>query len=200
MMGRHPFTATRLRLALSSSLFVIAILTGISLYFIYGKLHDVSTDVSHAVVDASASQDNIQTLQKIQSELADKKDVIDRASSIVADSKSYQYQNQILNDLNDYAGRAGITLTNIDFTSGDATGTTGSGAKPAADSSAPAGVKSTSVSVAIQNPVPYDNLLRFIKSIEDNLTKMQISKIGLSKGTSGSNVSSEILTIQVYIR
>ena len=44
------------------------------------------------------------------------------------------------------------------------------------------------------------SMLRFVKSIEQNLTKMQISKIGLSKDANSNNVTSDVLTIEVYIR
>lgn len=196
-MGGRSFTAVSLRLALSFSLVAISLLTSIALYFIYGGLQSVATDVSHVVVDSSVSQTNIQTLQKVQQELADEKDVIARAGDIVADSKSYQYQNQILNDLNNYAGKAGISITNVNF---DAAGDTGTTPPAKGAPTAPAGLKSTSVSITLQNPVPYDSMLRFIRSIEQNLTKMQISRVALAKGTSGNTVTSEALTIQVYIK
>lgn len=181
---------------LSLSLVAIALLNSVALYFIYGSLQSVATDVSHAVVDSSASQNNIQTLQQIKRELADKEDIIARAGDIVADSQSYQYQNQILNDLNGYASRAGIHITNIDFSATPSTTTPPATGTPVA----PAGVKSTSVSVTLANPVRYNSMLRFIHSIEENLTKMQISKVSLSKGSTGNTVTSETLTIQVYIK
>jgi hypothetical protein len=163
-------------------------------------MHDAAIDVSHVVVDADASQSNIQTLQKIQKELASQKDVIARAGDIVADSQSYQYQNQIIGDLNDYARKAGINITNIDFVAAAPTTAPSAGATTTPTVIAPAGVKSTSVSITLQNPVPYDSMLHFIYSIEQNLTKMQISKVGLAKGSTGSAVASEVLTIQVYIK
>lgn len=199
MMQKYPLTAVRLRLILSLSLFVIALITSAVMYFVYNRLYEVAIDVSHAVADSHASQDNIQTLQKVQKELEKNKDVIARAGNIVADSQSYQYQNQIISDLNTFAGNAGIGITNIDFAGGNPTG--GPATTPKTNGPvAPTGVKSTSVSVTLQNPVPYDSLLRFIRSIEQNLTKMQISKVSLAKGPSGSDVTSEVLTIQVYVR
>lgn len=199
-MKSSKLTATGLRLILSVSLFLIAAL-GITL-FIYAKsrLQSVAIDVSHTVVDADASQNNLQTLQKIQRELAVDKAVIDRASSIVADSQSYQYQDQIISDLKAYASQAGITITNLDFTAGTPTAT-GGAAKPVLGAApTPAGVKSTSVAVTLANPVDYNHLLTFVRSIEQNLTKMQISKVGLSKGANGDEVGSDVLTIEVYIK
>jgi hypothetical protein len=197
-MKQHSLTATKLRVMLSLSIFFLALLTSVILYFAQDMLDTYATEVSHTVVDANASQNNVQTLQKIQRELETEKAAVERASSIVAESQSYQYQDQILTDLNDYASRAGITISNFDF-SANAPAASGSTPAVVPATPVPSGVKSTSVSVTLANPVVYNNLLRFIKSIEQNLTKMQISKVSLAKG-SGNDISSEMLTIEVYIR
>jgi len=203
MIKGRTLSATTLRLILAIALFGIAVIAGVAIDFIIKNgLRPFAVDVSHVVIDASASQNNIQNLQKIQKELADQKDAIDRASSIVAESRSYEYQDQIITDLNDYATKAGISITNIDFSAVAAT--TQPTASPtttpkAPTTSAPTGVKTLPISVTIKNPVVYDNLLHFIKSVEQNLTKMQISKISLAKGT-GGDISSEVLTVEVYVR
>jgi TolA-binding protein len=193
-MARRSLTATGLRLTLSITLLSIAIIASVTIHFLNEGLKTFATEVSHTSADARASEDTIQTLKKIEQELDANREVIERARSIVADSQSYQYQDQIITDLNDYANRAGIGITNIDFSTAEvAPGT------PGAAPVAPAGVKTTSVSITLKNPVDYNSLLRFIKSIEQNLTKMQISRVGLAKDT-GNNVSSEALAIEVYIR
>ncbi len=197
-------TATSLRLILSISLFMIAAVGVISFIYVQGQLHAVAVDTSHIVVDANASQDNLQTLQKIQKILAADKDVISRTNSIVADSQSYQYQDQIIGDLNGYATKAGISITNIDFSAVAAVAAPAAAAPAAGGANSPAaaptGVKSTSVTVTISNPVSYNNLLVFIRSVEQNLTKMQISRVGLSKGTNSSTVTSDALAVEVYIK
>lgn len=195
-------TATKLRLILVVSLFVIASAEAVIFTFAYGQLKQTATDVSHVVVDASASENNLTTLEKIEKILASEKNVIDRASSIVADSQSYQYQDQIITDLNNYANKNSVTITNVDFSASQtATAAPGQAAAPAPATAAPAGLKSTSVTVTLKTPVDYNNLLKFIEAVEQNLTKMQISKVGLSKGAStGNDVTSDALTIEVYIR
>ena len=205
-MKRKPFTAARLRLILSVSLFAIPLIAGGIFYYIYGQLQNVAVNVSHTVVDAQSRQSSIQTLQEIQTELNNNKDIIAKANSIVADSQSYQYQDQILNDIKGYADKAGITITNVDFsntsTTGGSTGTAPrSGTQQTPTVATPSGVKTVSVSITMQNPIGYDNFLQFLRSIEDNLTKMQVQKISLSKGTgSGDSVASDVLTLQVYVR
>jgi len=196
-MRKLQLTPTNLRIMLSISMFLIIVVAGILASISYTGLRDVAQDVSHTSLDASAGQDNIRALQQIQEKLEQDKDIVERANSIVAESKSYQYQDQILADLNDYAARAGVGITNIDFS---ATTTTDPGTQPATPAlPVPAGVKSTSVSVTLKNPVDYNALLRFLNSIEQNLTKMQISRVNLASSDDGS-ISTEALTIEVYIR
>lgn len=196
-------TATKLRLILSCSLVLIAALLAGVFVFFYGQLRDAATDTNHTVVDAAASQNNIATLDKIEDFLKENSQVVERARSIVADSQSYQYQDQIITDLNDFAGRNGVTITNVDFTgtTPPATTTTPSTTAPTPSQPTTGGIKSTSATITIKTPVNYDNLLRFLESIERNLTKMQISKVSLSRGSAeGNDIVSDALTIEVYIR
>lgn len=201
-MKKFVITATSLRLVLSISLFVVAGL-GVALFSLaYSSLKNVAVDVSHSVADANASRDNLQNLQKLKRDLASKEEVVKRAESIVAESRSYEYQNQIINDLNDYAARAGLNITTIDFTNSQDGSTTPAtpGVTPAAPSTTINGVKSTFVSITLKNPVDYASVLRFLKSIEQNLTKMQVANVGLSKDQDSSGISSNVLNIEVYIK
>jgi len=199
---KRQLTATALRLILTTSLFATAGI-GIAVFSIADKtLKDTAVATSHSVADASASQNNLQNLQKLQQDLINKKDVVTRAESIVAESRSYEYQNQIINDLNDYAARAKLSITNITFNAAAAAGGAATTpATPAPSTTIVNGVKSTSVSITLKNPVDYISMLKFIKSIEQNLTKMQISNIALSQSTDGQpGISSDTLNIEVYIK
>lgn len=191
-------SATKLRLILSLSLFFTIILGGVGFSIIHSTLDSFAVDVSHKVADAGASRDNVQSLQKIQQTLTNRQAVIQKVDNIVAESKSYQYQDQIITDLNNYASRAGVSITNINFTDSQATAPAGS--TPAPATPAPSGVKSSSATITLANPVDYLKILRFITYIEQNLTKMQISKINLSKDTSGKGVTSEAFAIEVYVK
>jgi hypothetical protein len=200
-MKSRTLTASGFRTILIIGLFIVASF-GTALFWLTDDyLRSYAVEVNHTSVDASASQNNVQTLQKIQQDLATKKDIVDRASGIVAGSKSYQYQDQIIKDLNDYAAKSGLTITNLDFSATAPTGGTTQTKTPAA-AVAPtiSGVKSVSVNVTLKNPMSYNNILKFIQSIEQNLTKMQISKIGLTKDPATGGVTSEVFTLEVYTR
>lgn len=191
--------ASSLRLILTTLLFLIVILAFIGFSFWTNILRKDAIETSKKQAEAIASQSDVLTLQRVQTELNQNKAIVERTRSIVADSQSYQYQDQIIKDITDYATRAGIGIANIDFSAASIAAPTSTGQPVQPSSGVPTGVKSSSVSVAIKNPVDYTALLRFIHSIEQNLTKMQISSIGISKETSG-NVTSDALTIEVFVR
>ena len=206
-MKSTPMTATRLRLILSSTLILIAIATAGAFIYFYGPLQSFAVETNHASVDAAASENNLATLEKVKDFLAKNSSVVERAQEIVAESKSYQYQDQIITDLNKFASASGLTITNVDFAGGNATApsSTSTGtqqsqtqaAQPAASS-----LRSTSATITLKTPVDYNAYLNFVHAIEQNLTKMQISKLSLShdEAAGGNAVISEALKIEVYIK
>lgn len=197
MIKGRSISPTQLRLMLSVSMFVITLLAAVGFSVVNSNLKQFAIEVSHIAADAAASRDNVQNLQKIQTQLQQDADIVQKTSSIVAESQSYQYQDQIITDINNYAAKADIGITDINFatTVAPAPGTNSPSATPL-----PNGVKSSPIAITLKNPVNYNNLLRFIKSIEQNLTKMQVSRINLSKDSTGGGVTSEALTLQVYVR
>jgi hypothetical protein len=195
MIKLGSLTASQLRLILAISMFVIALLAAVGFSLINSELKKYAVEVSHVTADAAASRDNLQNLQKIEKQLKEDQDIVQKTNSIVAESQSYQYQDQIITDINDYATKAGIAITDINFA---AQTTAPSATTPSTPT--PSGVKSSTVRVTLKNPINYANLLRFIKSIEQNLTKMQVSSVNLSKDVASGGVSSDILTLQVYVR
>ena len=197
MKGRQ-ITASQLRLILTVSMFAITVLAGVGFSLVNSGLREFAVEVSHVAADAAAGRDNVQNLQRVQKKLAEDADIVQKTNSIVAESQSYQYQDQIITDINNYASRAGIGVTDINFAASTQTSTPGATQTPA--TSLPSGLKSSPVSITLKNPINYDNLLKFIKSIEQNLTKMQVARVNLSKDTSGGGVTSDALTLQVYVR
>ena len=200
----NGMTAVQLRMVLVGTIAAILILGGVGFYFIQSRLHDFAVSVSHANEDAETSVNDISILQGVQKKLADNQGNVERTKKIVADSKAYTYQDQIISDLNAYAARAGIAIASYTFNGGGATTTTpstaASGTVGAAAQPTIPGLKSTTVSITLKPPTKYENLLNFVHSVEQNLTKMQISGISLTKAQSPTEVSTNALSIEVYIQ
>lgn len=201
--GINSLSAVQLRSILLGSLGAIILLGTIGFYFIQAQLNSFAVQVSHAAEDAATSNNDITALKTLQTRLAENEDTIERTRSIVADSKSYKYQDQIIRDLNTYAKRSNLEVTRFTFNDAGAT-TTKSGGSTATTKATPnptiSGLKSTSVSITLKQPTQYKNLMNFVHSIEQNLTKMQIAGLTLNKGESNSEVTIASLTIEVYIQ
>ncbi|HJP80867.1 MAG TPA: hypothetical protein VJ841_00520 [Candidatus Saccharimonadales bacterium] len=204
-MKSTPMTATKLRLILSSTLILIAVATAGAFIYFYGPLQSFAVEANHASVDAAASENNLATLQKVKEFLAKNSSVVERAQEIVADSKSYQYQDQIITDLNKFASASGLSITNVDFAGANPVApstSTGSQQQTQAAQPAASSLRSTSATITLKTPVDYNAYLNFVHAIEQNLTKMQISKLSLShdEAAGGNAIISEALKIEVYIK
>lgn len=204
--------AILLRRILIVSLVFIS-LFGIGIFsYSYSILSKFADETSQTASQAVASDDSLSDIAKMETSLKEEKDAVERASKIVAQSKSYQYQDQIISDLNGFANKAGVKITGISFNDGsaasssNAASSTSTPTNSSATSAPSTGLKSTTASVTIENPVEYRSILNFIYLIEQSLTKMHISSVSLShssdgqEGTSRTSVTSDALTIEVYLQ
>ena len=208
-MTKGEMTASKLRLILSIMMLLALVSASVSFYFAQSKLKEYAVTISQLNATAQNGNDNLQTLQNLQKRLEDERETMTKARSIVAQSQQYLYQDQIVQDLSRIAGDNGVVITQFDFAS--TTSAVGGGEAALAalpsdtetTSPVPAvptsSLKSQTVNVTIKSPLPYDNLMNFIKAIELNPMKMQIAAISLAKDT-GNNVSSQAFTIEVYVR
>lgn len=201
--------AVRLRLALVIAIVLLVAIASALGFFGIQYLNSKASDVSKVVYEATNSDKKLQRIQELANQLDSYQDAANRAQQVVAESKSYQYQDVIINDLQAMASKAGVSITNFSFLTAEQASTPA--AKPAATPAAPtpaasptpAGPKSTTVDISLSSPVDYQRLLRFIHYIEQNLTKMQISQVSLSSASDADEknaVSIGTLTIEVYIR
>lgn len=184
------------------------------IYSLFGTLEQKSKEASHAAIDSEIGTKNIDHLQDLEAELAKNKDVAARAAAIVADSKQYRYQDQIVNDINTYAKAAGVTILGFDFSESGSTSESGNATTndsssttnqttPPASAQAPAaapGLKTVNASIQLDSPIPLTNFLIFLKYIEQNVTKMQITGVTLTPAENPNLISNPTINITVYTR
>lgn len=199
--------AATLRLLLSIGILVLIAL-GVGLFwFAFSQLKQSAAEVQSINAEASSSSENLNALRSMETKLASSTESIQRAKDIVAESQSYEYQDTIMNDIEAYATKSGLNIASYSFSNADST------AAPAAATPAPAtaptgetpapsgtGLKSTTVSVSLAGGYRFENLMTFINSIEQNLTKMQLSGVSLSRDEQTNAITSGELTIEVYLR
>ena len=208
MSKKFTLTATNLRIILAVSLVAITAIGAGGFALAYNWLDGFAADASTVASHAAASESELQELSQTEKMLKTQHHAVERASKIAAESKSYQYQDQIINDLNDFARKAGITIADITFADNNAKGSSSSSSSSSNKTStslpAIAGLKATTASVTIKNPVEYRKLLTFMYLVEQSLTKMRIANVDLSRSTAQGqppdSITSNTLTIEVYLR
>jgi len=63
------------------------------------------------------------------------------------------------------------------------------------------GLKSIAATITLRNPVPYRNYLTFLKLIEQNLTKMQITDVSIVPDKDDPNlINNPVIGLEVYIK
>lgn len=201
-------TAQKLRMLLLASIIGLVLIAGAVFWLIRGHLMTFAHEVQQSNAEANSSTQNLATLEHLKTQLSQDADTVERTKNIVAESKSYAYQDQIIKDINTYASRSGVSVSGYTFSAdtGATAGTAVTSTPPAASTQATAGaktvtgLKSVSVSVNLKSPVKYESVMNFIHSIEQNLTKMQLAGISLTKDPTSDNVTASALTIEVYTR
>ena len=208
-MKKFTINAVQLRIVLAVSLVLITIVGAGGFFLIYNSLSTYAQEASAVASRASATEAELQELSQTEQLLKRQKTAVERASKISAESKSYQYQDQIINDLNGFASKAGLTVSSITFTDNNAAANANSSSNTSTSttprtSANTAGLKTTTATVALKNPVEYQRILTFMHLIEQSLTKMRIANLELSRasaeGQPSGSITSNTLTIEVYLR
>ena len=196
---KKVLNASIARIVLSLLLLIIlSAMVGLVI-FAYSFLSKTSEEVGKMQTEAIAVDAKIQSLLASKSQLDRNSDTVKKAKNIVSESKLYQYQNQIIQDLNTYADRAGIPIKSFSFQNEPTTSAkTATSSKQT--STSPAGVKSTFVSIQLGDHIDYTKFLHFLSLIEKNVTRMQLSGVSISRGVNNHEISIQSLEVKVYTR
>ena len=180
MSKQKKFQATSLR-KLLVTLFVIVIL-GLAGAFYLGLqiIREYSVEVEKTSKDAAASAKQVEDLAALRQQLADTQARVSKADEIF--SSDAEYRSEAATALNRYAEVAGISINNTSFTPGD---------------QQPEGTRR--VTIGIDSPASYDNLVYFLQLIEGSLPKMQVAALDITRA-SGNEVTVGDIDINVYIR
>ena len=199
---KKGLTASSARIVLALFLLIILAAMVAGSYFAYSFLSTTSKEVADMQTEASAVDMKIQNLLKLKDQLEKNPVATKKAEQIVADSKSYQYQNQIVNDLSIYAGKANVPIQSFTFQDGSTSSKSSSSSSQTATKkpTSVSGVKSITVSIQLGDKVPYNNLLHFLYLVENNVTRMQIYGVSISRGEQRGEVSAQSLELGVYVR
>lgn len=196
---KKVLNASIARIVLSLLLLIIlSAMVGLVI-FAYSFLSKTSEEVGKMQTEAIAVDAKIQSLLASKSQLDRNSDTVKKAKNIVSESKLYQYQNQIIQDLNTYADRAGIPIKAFSFQN-EPTTSAKTATSSKRKSTSPAGVKSTFVSIQLGDHIDYTKFLHFLSLIEKNVTRMQLLGVSISRGANNHEISIQSLEVKVYTR
>lgn len=213
--SNKSLTAPKLRIILSVIFAVTLIGMSAGFYFAYSFLQSKVEVVVETQAEASSSDAKLDNLIQLEKDLSQYEGTMEKAKQIASESKMYQYQNQIINDITSYADIAGVSIES--FTFQDPTAPIDGAAPAAADAADPAteegdqqdpaaatpvapSLKSTVTSIKLVDEQNYDNILHFIYLIEQNITRMQILELNLVRDAEKHTVSAQSFNIEVYMR
>lgn len=196
MIGQLRYnTATTIQyIMIVVCIMLIALIASI---FVYADkfLSTKATETNHARIDAELASQELINLQNLEKDLTSEAAVIQKTQQIVAESQKYQFQNQVIEDITSYARQYDITILGFDFGNKP-------GAPPnSAQSSGTAGSQQrTIVSLSLQNNIPYTSFIQFLKAIENNVTKMQLTGVQVQPMEDPNFVQSPTIDVEVFLR
>lgn len=198
-LKQRALTPSIARAILAGAL-LLTIATGIGV-FVFGQqqLSAVAEETRKSTTDAESSSNELQALTTLKNRLKEQDKDVERAAKIVSITKNYSYQDQVVQDLVNYANASGVVIKSIDFSANNSSAASKS-TNAATITKAPTGTKSISATVTLNTPVAYDSLRDFIYRIEKNLFQMQISNLTLSSNKDTGGIVVDTLTVTAYVR
>ena len=198
-LKQRALTPSIARAILAGAL-LLTIATGIGV-FVFGQqqLSAVAEETRKSTTDAESSSNELQALTTLKNRLKEQDKDVERAAKIVSITKNYSYQDQVVQDLVNYANASGVVIKSIDFSANNSSAASKS-TNAATITKAPTGTKSISATVTLNTPVAYDSLRDFIYRIEKNLFQMQISNLMLSSNKDTGGIVVDALTVTAYVR
>lgn len=178
MATSKGFKPQNLRTLLSALLAIVILGGGALFYFGLEQVRAFAIETNNRLADAEASDKQIEQLQALRNQLAQSQALITKADQMFTTQASYQAQ--AFADVRNYANQAGVAVTSTDFEDP----TTGS----------------YTMILRLNNPVNYGQLIQFLKLMEGNLPKMQVTSISLAPSTESSLVQVEEIKVNIFVR
>ena len=169
--------ATNVRSLLIFLVLVVIGIIGGGFYYGLEQVKTYAIEVNQTSADAIASQKQVEELQQLEKNLANSESLIKKADALF--STDATYESQAIRDTQRYASQYNLTITDRSFP----------------DEQPLPGIRSFSVS--LESPVNYENFIKFLRALEGNLPKMQVSDMSISRIGDSNGVTVTNLIIRV---
>lgn len=196
-MNKTWLNAASFRIILSVSLLLIIVVASFGFTYAHQMLTEYAQDIAHKKVDASASDDTISSLQKVQQTMEQNQELINKIDTLRADDSFPEFA--IYDRVKAIAKRNDIKISGYSFGASKDSNDEPAAAQPGGGQSSVAAPSASgdtvSLTINIGSIPSYKKYLQFIYDIEQNVPKMRIQGVGVSRsggeGESTTDGSSE---------
>ena len=184
---------------LKITILLLAIGVAGGIYFADKQLKSIATDTARLRAQVEIGDKQLTTYQATKQKVDSLSYVQELAGKVLPEQ---QEQSLTVAEISQFALRARLTVEDITFI--DTTKTTTTKTKSTdkkAKSTIPKGVSVIPMSIKFQDGSRYDYLLEFLKSVEDNRRKMQVTNISLTPDVDNrALLKSVTVELNLYVR
>jgi len=179
---------------LLTTIIVIALLaSGAGFYYVQSSLSETATQVGKSISESESS--GVLNNESLKAQVAEASDASKKALALKIESDDYQ--NQITSDVKAYAASNNITISNYSFAA-NSTGAESSETKTPTQNNSSS--NASAMTMTLSNPVNFNDLMKFLKSLETNIPKIQITNLKITHDKNYKNsVSVDPIIVQGYI-
>ena len=189
-------TAVKFRLILVVLMSVVTALMLGLFFFGYQYMQTVGEETAKRQADATASEDSIGTLQRLQIQLAELEGINERLATLRSSNTLPQFDTE--RSLRTITSQLGLTVRDVAFIdSTSATPTTGAPATTGPGATTPAATRSSKISFQFSRPLSYVELIRFLDAIETSTPKLTLEGISLPAGSTRGSIEPGTLTLEL---
>lgn len=192
-------TPRRMNHVLKITILVLVIGVAAGIYFADKQLKSIATDTARLRAQVEIGDKQLITYQATKQKVDSLSYVQELAGKVLPEQ---QEQSLTVAEISQFALRARLTVEDITFI--DTTKTTTTKTKSTdkkAKSTIPKGVSVIPMSIKFQDGSRYDYLLEFLKSVEDNRRKMQVTNISLTPDADNrALLKSVTVELNLYVR
>ena len=189
-------TPRKMNFGLKVALAILFVLTVAGLYFANLKLTKVATETSRLKAQTEIGNQQILAYEKTQKKISALGYIDELAAKVLpADAE----QSLVVAELSQFALRSRLAVDQITFASTDASASRAPVKN--AKNTIPKGVSVIPINIKFQSGAKYEYLLDFLKSLESNRRKMQVTNISLTPDLKDRTKLSRVsLDMNLYVK
>ncbi len=192
-------TPRRMNHVLKITILLLVIVVAGGIYFADKQLKSIASDTARLRAQVEIGDKQLTTYQATKQKVDSLSYVQELAGKVLPEQ---QEQSLTVAEISQFALRARLTVEDITFVDTTKTNTTKTkSTDKKAKSTIPKGVSVIPMSIKFQDGSRYDYLLEFLKSIEDNRRKMQVTNISLTPDVDNrALLKSVTVELNLYVR